>query len=103
MKCVIHRLDSSPDNAGHGQRSVALEAPLDRVSARLRKEPTKPSVKLRPIQLISEPPGAGTREGDMLNVQAIRRYRVHCARPDSRANQIPRDVQGNSSPLLGVI
>ena len=39
MKGEIHRLDSSPDNAGHWQRSVALEVPLGRVSARLRKEP----------------------------------------------------------------
>jgi len=33
MKSVIHRLESSPDNAGHWQRSVALEVPPGKVSA----------------------------------------------------------------------
>lgn len=33
MKRVIHRRNSCPDNAGHGQRSVALEALLGRASA----------------------------------------------------------------------
>ena len=27
---------------------------------------------------------------------------VHGTVPDSRANQLPRDVQGSSSPLLGI-
>ena len=33
MKCVIHRQDSYPDNAGHWQCSVALAVLLGRVSA----------------------------------------------------------------------
>ena len=33
MKCVIHRQDSYPDNVGHWRRSVALAAPLTKVSA----------------------------------------------------------------------
>jgi transposase len=33
MKCVIHRLDSSPENVGHWQCSVALAVLLARVSA----------------------------------------------------------------------
>ena len=32
MRCVTHWLDSSSDNAGHWQSSVALEVPLGRVS-----------------------------------------------------------------------
>ena len=41
MKRVNHRQDSYPNNVGHWQCSVALEVPLTRVSARLRKEPTE--------------------------------------------------------------
>ena len=48
MKCVSHRQDSYPDNVGHWQCSVALEVPLARVSARLRKEPTSTFGKSKP-------------------------------------------------------
>ena len=69
MKDVIHRLDSSPDNAGHWQRSVALEVLLGRDFARLRKEPTntfgKPTP--HPRQYQSRPGGNGPGLGDVLN------------------------------------
>ena len=48
MKCVIHRLERSPDNVGHWQSSVALVVPLGRVSARLRKEPASTFGKSKP-------------------------------------------------------
>jgi hypothetical protein len=106
MKYAIHRLESSPDNVGHWQRSVALEVPLGRVSARLRKEPTNTFGKIATtFPLISEPPGS--REPGIWEWPG-RPQALHPCRwssvfiPDSRANQVPRDVQGSSSPLLGI-
>ena len=106
MKCVSHRIESSPDDAGHWQRSVALEAPLGRVSARLRKEPTNTFGEIgTTFPLISEPPrklDPGIRECPE-RPQAICPCRRSTALvPDSRANQLPRDVQGSSRPLLGI-
>ena len=48
MKYVIHRLESSPDNAGHWQSSVALGVLLGRAPARPRKEPTNTFGKSSP-------------------------------------------------------
>jgi hypothetical protein len=48
MKYVSHRLESSPDNAGHWQSSVALAVLLGRAFARLRKEPTSTFGKSSP-------------------------------------------------------
>jgi hypothetical protein len=105
MKYAIHRLDSSLDNAGHWRRSVALEVPLGRVSARLRKEPTNTFGKIATTPpLISEPSGDGYRDrGCPGRPQTIHPCLWSTAfTPDSRSNQIPRDVQGSSSPLLGM-
>jgi hypothetical protein len=106
MKYAIHRLDSSPDNAGHWRRSVALEVPLGRVSARLRKEPTNTFGKIATtFPLIPEPPGSwdpGIWEcpGRPQALHPCLRSTVFV--PDSRASQVSRDVQGSSSPLLGI-
>ena len=68
MKCVIHRLDSSPDNAGHWQSSEALEVPLGRASARLRKEPTSTFGKSSPHpRQYQSRPEIETGIGDVLN------------------------------------
>ena len=48
MECVIHRLDSSPDNVGHWRSSEALVVLLGIVSARLRKEPANTFGKFQP-------------------------------------------------------
>ncbi len=45
MKCVIHRLEHSPDNAGHWQRSVALAVLLGRVPHGYERNRLVPSVK----------------------------------------------------------
>ena len=59
MEYAIHRLESSPDNVGHGRSSEALAVPLGRVTARLRKEPagTFGKVQPRPRQYQSRPGG----------------------------------------------
>jgi hypothetical protein len=68
MKCVIHRLESSPDNAGHWQRSVALVVLLGKVSAWLRKEPTNTFGKARPHpRQYQSRPELATGLGDVLN------------------------------------
>ena len=68
MKCVIHRLESSPDNAGHWQCSVALVVPLGRASARLRKEPTSTFGKSSPHpRQYQSRPEIETGIGDVLN------------------------------------
>jgi hypothetical protein len=106
MKFAIHRLDSSPDNAGHWRRSVALEAPLGKVSARLRKEPTNTFGKIATtFPLIPEPPGRS--DPGIWECPGRPQALLPCQWssvlvPDSRANQVPRDVQGSSSPLLGI-
>ena len=107
MKSVIHRLDRSPDNVGHWRSSVALAVPLGKVSARLRKEPTNTFGEIATTPpLISEPPGKldpGIR-GCPGRLWVLHPCLQSTARlPDSRANQISRDVLGSSSPLSGVI
>lgn len=68
MKCVIHRLESSPDNAGHWQSSEALVVLLGRAFARPRKEPASTFGKSspRPRQYQSRPE-IETGIGDVLN------------------------------------
>ena len=105
MKCVIHRQDSYPDNAGHWRRSVALEVPLARVSARLRREPTITFGKSQPHprQYQSRPEidaGIGGVPNGRKHFFAALRSRAFV--PDSRASQLPRDVWGSSRPLLGI-
>jgi hypothetical protein len=106
MKYAIHRQDSSPDNAGHWRRSVALEVPLGKVSARLRKEPTNTFGKIATtFPLISESPGSwdpGIWECPGRPEALHPCQRSTALVPDSRANQVSRDVQGSSSPLLGI-
>ena len=49
MKCVIHRRDSSSENVGHWQCSIALGVLLDRISAWLLvKELTNTFGKAKP-------------------------------------------------------
>jgi hypothetical protein len=69
MKRAIHRLDHSPDNAGHWQRSVALEVLLGKASAWLRKEPTNTFGKPipHPCQYQSRLGSNGPGLGDVLN------------------------------------
>ncbi len=68
MKCVIHRLESSPDNAGHWQSSEALGALLGRAFARLRKEPTSTFGKSSPCpRQYQSRPEIETGIGDVLN------------------------------------
>jgi hypothetical protein len=79
MKCVIHRLEHSPDNAGHWQRSVALEVLLGKVSAWLRKEPTNTFGKLapHPRQYQSRSGSNNPGLGDVLN--GHRHFSFACA------------------------
>jgi hypothetical protein len=68
MRCVIHRLDSSPDNAGHWQSSEALGVLPGRVSARLRKEPASTFGKSIPHPRKHQSrPEIETGIGDVLN------------------------------------
>jgi hypothetical protein len=104
MKFVIHRLENSPDNVGHGQSSVALAVLLGKVSARLRKEPTstfgKPTPHPRQHQ---SRPGIGSRaKGCPGRLQVLRIHLQSTASmPDSWVSQLPHDVQGSSRPLTG--
>ena len=105
MKYVIHRLESSPDNAGHWQSSVALAVPLGKVSARLRKEPTNTFGKFQP-----HPRECQSRLEMETGIRGVLNGREHyyfvhdpcqISWQDARANQLPRDVEGSSRPLLG--
>lgn len=105
MECVIHRLDRSPDNAGHWRSSVALVVPLGRVSARLRKEPTNTFGKSQPHpRKCQSRPALETGIRGVLNGREHYHF-VHDPRHiswlDARASQLPRDVEGSSRPLLG--
>jgi len=79
MKCVIHRQDSYPENVGHRRCSVALEAPLTRVSARLRKEPANTFGKLQPHSCqYQSRPEIDTGIGSVLNGREhVRGYTIH--------------------------
>jgi hypothetical protein len=95
MMCVTHRQESYSDNVGHWQCSVALVVLLTRVSARLRKEPTSTFGKSIPHsrqhQSRSE---MDTGIGSVLNGRklCVVASRSTAPVPDSRANQVPRDV-----------
>jgi hypothetical protein len=105
MKCVIHRQESYPDNVGHWQCSVALEVLLTRVSARLRKEPTNIFGQSEPhSRQYQSRPASETGIGSGLNGRkpCFEASRSMALVPDSRINQVPRDVQGSSRPLLGM-
>lgn len=105
MKEVIHRLNSSSENAGHWQCSVALAVLLGKVSARLRKEPTNTFGKPATTPpLTPEPPGDWRRDrGCPRRLQAFwfRLWSTALMR-DSWANQLTHDVWGSSRPLLGI-
>jgi hypothetical protein len=106
MNSAIYRRKSYPDNAGHWRYSVALEVLLCKVTARLRKEPTNTFGKNDTTSsLISESLGVCNQvRGCPERPQAIRRsLRLRICESDSRVSQLPRDVQGSSGPLLGVI
>ena len=95
MKCVIHRQESYPNNVGHWQRSVALEVLLTRVSARLRKELTITFGKSEPhFRQYQSRPDSDTGIGSVLNNRKLcfPASRSTALVPDSRANQLPRDV-----------
>jgi hypothetical protein len=104
MKCVIHWRNSYPENVGHGQRFVALEVLLGKVSARLRKEPTNTFGKSAPhSRQYQSRLGFGPRDRECLErSQATSRgLRPTAPCQDSRANHLSRDVRGSSGPLLG--
>lgn len=95
MKCVIHWQDSYLENVGHWRSSVALAVLLTRVSARLRKEPTNTFGKSIPHsrQYQSRPeldPGIGSVLNGCKSCFLSLQPTAH--EPDSRANQLPRDV-----------
>jgi hypothetical protein len=105
MKDVIHRLENFPDNVGHWERSVPLEALPGRDSIRLRKELTytfgksKPHLRQYQSRLGSDPGIGGVSNG----CRTIRPCPQPAAFvPDSWNNQLRHDVWGNSSPLLGI-
>jgi hypothetical protein len=104
MKCVIHRRNSYPENAGHWRCFVALEVLLGRVSTRLRMEPTNTFGKSIPrSRQYQSRPGVRPRDRERLErSQATGRcLRFTAFVPDSRANHLSRDVRGSSGPLLG--
>lgn len=104
MKCVIHRRNSSPNNAGHWRSSFALGVLLGRVSPRLREKSTITFGENHTTSpLTQEPPGVVSGIGEVLN------GRQKCT-PSS--GPVPKgqilgaanysgDVQGNSRPLMG--
>lgn len=68
MKCVIHRRNSSLDNARHWQSSFALGVLLGRVSPRLREKSTNTfSENHTTSPLTQEPPGMVSGIGEVLN------------------------------------
>ena len=95
MKCVIHRQDSYPDNVGHWRRSVALVVLLAKGSARLRKEPTKTFGQSKPhSRQYQSRPEIDAGIGGVLNGRkpCFEASRSTARVPDSRVNQLPRDV-----------
>ena len=105
MKCVIHWQDSYLENVGHWRSSVALAVLLTRASARLRKEPTNTFGKSIPrsCQYQSRPEmdaGIGSVPNGCESCFLASQSTAY--KPDSRANQLPRDVWGSSRPLLGI-
>jgi hypothetical protein len=104
MKCVIHRQNSSPNNAGHWQSSSALAVLLGRVSPRLREKSTNTFGESHTTSLLTqELPGVVTGIGDVLNDRKNLTPSTDSVaeRPDSRSNQLLQDVQGTSRPLSG--
>jgi hypothetical protein len=105
MKRVIHWQDSYPENVGHWRCSVALGVLLTRATARLRKEPTNTFGKSLPHpRQYQSRPEIETGIGDVPNGRelCVMASRSTALVPDSRANQVPRDVWRSSSPLLGI-
>ena len=95
MKKVIHRLNSSSENAGHWQSSVTLAVPLGKVSARLRKEPTNTFGQSKPhSRQYQSRPEIDAGIGGVLNGRkpCFEVSRSTALVPDSRVNQLPRDV-----------
>ena len=105
MKCVIHRRNSYPENAGHWRCFVALEVLLGRVSTRPRMEPTSTFGKSTPhSRQYQSRPELDTGIGNVPNgrKQCVDAFDPRPSGQDSRANHLPRDVRGNSRPLMGI-